>query len=112
MQENAGQPPEAAHSLPWFGQLKGFALIPSEREMGSLHKSSVALITLSESSQMMVFDLDDMHPLPLSMPFQELSTASVSTFKAPGSGEHGNKHFVTLNRLRVGRPALQMAMHC
>ena len=92
--------PEEPQQIPWFGSLRGYALVPAEGELGSVQRPR-ALVTLSESSQMMVFDLETMHPVPLGLPFQELAAVSVSAFKAAGAGAHGDPHFVTLNRLRV-----------
>ena len=94
-------PPQDPHQIPWFGQLRGYTLVPAAGEIGGALKKPAALVTLSESSQMMVFDLGTMHPMPLALPFQELSTVSVSLLKGAGTGQHGDLHFVTLNRLRV-----------
>ncbi|KAK9795881.1 hypothetical protein WJX73_006395 [Symbiochloris irregularis] len=104
----ASATPQAPHSITWFGTLCGYALVPTAGSVGS---APSALVTLSESSQLMVFELEAMHPMPLALPFQELGTATVSVFKHPGTAGHGslhgNVHVVTLNKLRA---ALREAM--
>ena len=94
---------EDIHTLPWFGAVKGFALVPPE---GSINEDDdpVAIIVLTEGGQLMVHDLANMQPVPLSLPFQELPAVTVSAIipaslpeDAPGCSLHG----VTLARLRV-----------
>ena len=94
---------EDIHTLPWFGAVKGFALVPPE---GSINEGDdpVAVIVLTEGGQLMVHDLANMQPVPLSLPFQELPAVTVSAVMpvnlpedAPGCSLHG----VSLARLRV-----------
>ena len=91
------------HTLPWFGAVKGFALVPPE---GSITEDDdpVAIIVLTEGGQLMVHDLADMQPVPLSLPFQELPSVTVSAVIPipPPEGPHGcSLHGVSLPRLRV-----------
>lgn len=76
---------EGPHTLPWFGAVQGFALVPPEGSLGRGGASGdmAALIVLSEGGQLMVHDLRTLQPSPLSLPFQELPPVTASAF-APG----------------------------
>ena len=94
---------EDVHMLPWFGAVKGFALVPPE---GSITEDDdpVAIIVLTEGGQLMVHDLANMQPVPLSLPFQELPAVTVSAVvpvPCPNGPHSCSLHGVSLKRLRV-----------
>ena len=64
-EEAAGEP----HSIPWFGNVRGFALVPPD---GSISEwdNPAAVMVLTEGGQLMVHDLKTFQPVPLSLPFQ------------------------------------------
>ncbi|KAK9811618.1 hypothetical protein WJX72_007037 [[Myrmecia] bisecta] len=105
-----GEAAHEAHSLPWFGAIKGFSLVSPE---GSILESDdpAAIIVLTEGGQLMVHDLVSFTPVPLSLPFQELPPVTVSSFVASASetGPDGAvlpttaPHGLTLDRLRGTR---------
>lgn len=100
------------HPIPWFGRLLGFAVVPPDDSPPGGTARGPALVTLSEGCQMMVFDLETMHPIPLALPFQGLSTVTVSAIRSPVKNLSEDQHSVTINRLRVGRSSSISASHC
>lgn len=70
---------ESAHALPWFGAVQGFALVPPKGSLGASGRPA-AVIVLSEGGQLMVHDLANLQPMPLSLPFQELPAVTASAF--------------------------------
>ena len=92
-------------SLPWYGMIRGFTVVPQK---GSLDAAApaAALVVLMEGGQMVLFDLPELHPVPLSLPLQELpditltrlaSSSGAGPSDALGLGEHA----VSVERLRV-----------
>ncbi|KAK9839762.1 hypothetical protein WJX84_009163, partial [Apatococcus fuscideae] len=100
---------EDIHTLPWFGAVKGFALVPPE---GSINEDDdpVAVIVLTEGGQLMVHDLANMQPVPLSLPFQELPAVTVSAVipvTLPEDAPSCSLHGVSLARLRAARDMME-----
>ena len=107
--------------VPWFGTLKAHALMMSagsSNGSGSDSSSSSAtvegLIVLTEGGQLVVHDLLDWHPTPLTLPLQELPPITVSKFvptvsrdqaaALTGQGPPGGvQHALTLTALRALR---------
>ena len=65
IEEAAGEP----HSIPWFGSVRGFALVPPDGSI-SERDNPAAVMVLTEGGQLMVHDLKTFQPVPLSLPFQ------------------------------------------
>lgn len=108
MQEQAVSPSQP-HSIPWFGAVQGWALVPPEASINEFDDPT-AIMVLTEGGQLMVHDLKTFQPVPLSLPFQELQAvthccmgASATETDPGGSTLQGaaKLHSVTLDRLRV-----------
>lgn len=108
MQEQAVSPFQP-HSIPWFGAVQGWALVPPEASINEFDDPT-AIMVLTEGGQLMVHDLKTFQPVPLSLPFQELQAvthccmcASATEADPGGSTLQGaaKLHSVTLDRLRV-----------
>lgn len=101
------------HSIPWFGAVQGWALVPPEASINEFD-DPCAIMVLTEGGQLMVHDLATFQPVPLSLPLQELQAithccmCASATQAAPGGGLQAaaKLHSVTLERLRVGLPAI------
>lgn len=74
---------QATNSLPWFGVVNGYALIPPN---GSLveYDDPVAVMVLTEGGQLMLHDFIVQNPIPFSLPFQSITIQSVSEFVTLG----------------------------
>lgn len=88
-------------TLPWYGMIHGFAVVPRRGSI-SANAPGAAVVVLMEFGHVILFELPDLNPNPLSLPLQELpelthcmlaESASASTI----AGEHS----VTLNQLKV-----------
>ena len=117
MQEHTGSSFQP-HSIPWFGAVQGWALVPPEASINEFDDPT-AIMVLTEGGQLMVHDLNTFQPVPLSLPFQELQAVThccmcaSATEVDPGGGlQMANKlHSVTVERLRV-RPELHVVKVC
>ncbi len=97
-----------SHSIPWFGAVQGWALVPPEASINE-YDDPAAIMVLTEGGQLMVHDLNTFQPVPLSLPFQELQPvtdscmcASATQLGPLGDLQAASKlHSVTLERLRV-----------
>eukprot|EP00884_Botryococcus_braunii_P015584 jgi/Botrbrau1/2709/Bobra.0203s0051.1 len=106
----SGEASEEPHTLPWFGAVKGLAVVPPE---GSLTADAppAAIIVLTEGGQLMLHDLATLQPVPLSLPFQELAAVTVALFAHCGedvtepSLPQAEGHALTLRRLREASKA-------
>ena len=115
MQEHTGSSFQP-HSIPWFGAVQGWALVPPEASINEFDDPT-AIMVLTEGGQLMVHDLNTFQPVPLSLPFQELQAVTHSCMCAsatgtdPGGGLQAaaKLHNVTLKRLRV-RPEQQLSI--
>ena len=104
-----------SHSIPWFGTVQGWALVPPEASINE-GDDPTAIMVLTEGGQLMVHDLATFQPVPLSLPFQELQAvtdtclcASATQRGAGGALHPASKlHSVTLQRLQV---SLALACH-
>ena len=119
MQGHASQDPQP-HSIPWFGSVQGWALVPPEASINEYDDPAASMV-LTEGGQLMVHDLATFQPVPLSLPFQELQAVTHCCLAAsatraatayvgadhvtrPGQLQLADKlHSVTLQRLRVSR---------
>lgn len=109
MQEQAVSPFQS-HSIPWFGAVQGWALVPPEASINEFDDPT-AIMVLTEGGQLMVHDLKTFQPVPLSLPFQELQAVThccmgASAMEADPAGGGtlqgaAKLHSVTLDRLRV-----------
>ena len=107
MQEHSGSSFQP-HSIPWFGTVQGWALVPPEASINEFDDPT-AIMVLTEGGQLMVHDLHTFQPVPLSLPFQELQAvthccmcASATEPDAGGRLQAAAKlHSVTLERLQV-----------
>ncbi|KAL0052569.1 hypothetical protein WJX82_004051 [Trebouxia sp. C0006] len=96
------------HSIPWFGAVQGWALVPPEASINE-YDDPAAIMVLTEGGQLMVHDLNTFQPVPLSLPFQELQAVTdVCMCTSPvqlGPAGHivlsTKLHCVTLQRLRA-----------
>jgi len=96
------------HSIPWFGAVQGWALVPPEASINE-YDDPAAIMVLTEGGQLMVHDLNTFQPVPLSLPFQELQAVTDACMCASpvqlGPAGHivmsTKLHCVTLQRLRV-----------
>ena len=117
MQEHAGSSFQP-HSIPWFGAVQGWALVPPEASINEFDDPT-AFLVLTEGGQLMVHDLNPFQPVPLSLPFQELQAVThccmcaSATEADPGGGlQTANKlHSVTLERLRVSPELHALRVH-
>lgn len=106
------------HSIPWFGAVQGWALVPPEASINE-YDDPAAIMVLTEGGQLMVHDLNTFQPVPLSLPFQELQAvthaclcASATQPGPAGDVQLSNKlHSVTLERLRVSTSATRSVCH-
>ena len=98
-----------SHSIPWFGAVQGWALVPPEASINE-YDDPAAIMVLTEGGQLMVHDLKNFQPVPLSLPFQELQAVTDSCMCASATQWGGpvgdlmpatKLHSVTLERLRV-----------
>ena len=72
---------ERGHSIPWFGTIEGFALVPAAVGRGALAHvcdRPEALMILTEGGQLVVHDLRTWQPTPLTLPFMELPPITAS----------------------------------
>ena len=97
-------------SLPWYGVIKGFALVPQK---GAIEAGTdpAAVLVLMEGGQLVLFDLPDLQPVPLNLPLQELPDLTIlrlaCSLAEAGPGSLG-LHAATLERIRVtSRTAFQ-----
>ena len=74
-------------TVPWFGTLKAHALMPRVTNSGGGGNNTTAgavsddaLMVLTEGGQLVVHDLHEWHPHPLTLPFQELPPITASQF--------------------------------
>ncbi|KAL0036450.1 hypothetical protein WJX77_008242 [Trebouxia sp. C0004] len=96
------------HSIPWFGAVQGWALVPPEASINE-YDDPAAIVVLTEGGQLMVHDLNTFQPVPLSLPFQELQAVTDACMCASpvqlGPAGHivmsTKLHCVTLQRLRA-----------
>ena len=96
------------HSIPWFGAVQGWALVPPEASINEFDDPA-AIMVLTEGGQLMVHDLSTFQPVPLSLPLQEVQAVTHSCMCASGTEvsptgglQPASKlHSVTLERLRV-----------
>lgn len=108
MQEATGATRFQPHSIPWFGAVQGWALVPPEASINEFDDPT-AIMVLTEGGQLMVHDLNTFQPVPLSLPLQELQAithccmCASATEGGPGGGLQAatKLHSVTLERLRV-----------
>ena len=97
-------------SLPWYGVIKGFALVPQK---GAIEAGSdpAAVLVLMEGGQLVLFDLPDLQPVPLNLPLQELPDLTILRLAcSPAEAGPGSLglHAATLERIRVTcRTAIQ-----
>lgn len=63
-------------TVPWFGTLKAYALMPRPGSIGN--DEPEALMVLTEGGQLVVHDLSDWQPSPLTLPLQELPPITTS----------------------------------
>ena len=97
-------------SLPWYGLVKGFALVPQK---GAIEAGTdpAAVLVLMEGGQLVLFDLPDLQPVPLSLPLQELPDLTILRLAcSPAEAGPGSLglHAATMERIRVTcRPAVQ-----
>ena len=102
MQEGADS--DTMQGLPWFGALRGLALLapftsPQETE---------AVAVLSEGGQLMVYDAASWQPRPLAVTFQSLEPATCTLCCAAAA----EGALLTLSALRVGCPGSLAALVC
>lgn len=102
-----------SHSLPWFGTIEGFALVPPEGSL-IINDDPAAVIVLTEGGQLMVHDLATATPAPLSLPLQELPQVSVTRVVSSAADSAGQPstslHAITLDRLRVSNTPISEQM--
>lgn len=89
-------------TLPWYGMIHGFALIP-QKGATSADASTAAVIVLMEYGHVVLFELPDLNPNPISLPLQELPELTHCLLAEPQpSNLSSADHSVTLEKLKVG----------
>ena len=99
-----GTPPK---TVPWFGTIKAYALLPRPGAITNCEPE--ALMVLTEGGQLVVHDLTDWQPSPLTLPLQELPPITTSLFvpalskdqaaALTAQGPSGVQHALTLPAL-------------
>lgn len=87
-------------SLPWYGMIYGSVIIPHK---GALSQSAAgaAILCLMEYGHLMLFELPDLHPNPISLPLQELPDLTQCQLAESASDSSASSHAVTMDLLRV-----------
>ncbi len=66
-------PGGSGRMIPWFGTIKGFATVPRERGAAGAPAGSrppKAIMILTEGGQLVVHQLQEWRPTPITLPFQ------------------------------------------
>lgn len=93
-------------TVPWFGVLKAHAVMPRAGSLGRF--DSEALMLLTEGGQLVVHDLREWQPQPLTLPFQELPPITLSIF-VPTLSESQVEDLGTASLHALSLPALHAA---
>ncbi|GMH38758.1 hypothetical protein BSKO_06642 [Bryopsis sp. KO-2023] len=75
-------------SLPWFGTVYGYAMVPPN---GSLeeYEDPVAALVLTEGGKLTLHDFDTQNPIPFSLPFQSSTSITASHILTVGNDGAG-----------------------
>ena len=84
--------------MPWYGNIKGFEVIPQEGSVGDNPPAGMILV-LIESGQLFLFD-GHLSPNPLSLALQELPQLTVSRLESSALA-HDGPHAVNADTLQV-----------
>lgn len=78
----------------------GFAVVPQKGAL-TADADAAAILVLMEGGQVVLYDLPDLRPVPLSLPFQELPDLTASQLTMSAGTEDVEAHSITLERLKV-----------
>ena len=88
-------------TLPWYGMIHGFAIVPHRGAVSS-NSPGAAILVLMEGGHLILFELPDLHPNPISLPLQELPELTICQLAESAPADmHPSAHTVTLEHLKV-----------
>ena len=88
-------------TLPWYGMIYGFTIVPHKGAVSS-DAPGAAIMVLMEGGHLILFELPDLHPNPISLPLQELPELTLCELAESASADmHGSLHTLTLEQLKV-----------
>ena len=99
--QDAMQGPPEIQTLPWYGMVHGYAVVPHKGAITD-NAPAAAILVLMEFGHLVLFELPDLNPSPLSLALQELPelTHSLLAELAPANLP-ADGHTVTLEHLQV-----------
>ena len=88
-------------TLPWYGMIHGFAVVPDKGAVSS-NAPGAGVLVLMEGAHLILFELPDLHPHPISLPLQELPEITCCQLAESASADvHVTSHTLTLEQLKV-----------